>query len=191
MSMSSGGAFYSGSNGQLLLNNANSGMPANSIQDMSVGLDGMLAVATSSGVGRYVNGVWTNFTTAGAVLPSNLAYVVEAGLNKKLYVGYATVGGRGLIVIDSNGVSTTYKTTNSSIANNNVLDAKHLDLKWFEYFQWNHVYELYDAGNAIHCGQVNYGRRVWKSLDWSSRDWFGKIRWDLVHLRYCAFQFEC
>jgi hypothetical protein len=126
MSMSSGGAFYSGSNGQLLLNNANSGMPANSIQDMSVGLDGMLAVATSSGVGRYVNGVWTNFTTAGAVLPSNLAYVVEAGLNKKLYVGYATVGGRGLIVIDSNGVSTTYKTTNSSIANNNVLDAKQL-----------------------------------------------------------------
>jgi hypothetical protein len=126
MSMSSGGAFYSGSNGQLLLNNANSGMPANSIQDMSVGLDGMLAVATSSGVGRYVNGVWTNFTTAGAVLPSNLAYVVEAGLNKKLYVGYATVGGRGLIMIDSNGVSTTYKTTNSSIANNNVLDAKQL-----------------------------------------------------------------
>jgi ligand-binding sensor domain-containing protein len=126
LSMASGGAFYSGSNGQLLLNNANSGMPANSIQDMSVGLDGMLAVATSSGVGRYVNGVWTNFTTAGAVLPSNLAYVVEAGLNKKLYVGYATVGGRGLIVIDSNGVSTTYKTTNSSIANNNVLDAKQL-----------------------------------------------------------------
>jgi ligand-binding sensor domain-containing protein len=126
MSMSSGGAFYSGPNGQLLLNNANSGMPANSIQDMSVGLDGMLAVATSSGVGRYVNGLWTNFTTAGAVLPSNLAYVVEAGMNKKLYVGYATVGGRGLIVIDSNGVSTTYKTTNSTIANNNVLDIKQL-----------------------------------------------------------------
>jgi ligand-binding sensor domain-containing protein len=126
MSMSSGGAFYSGPNGQLMLNNANSGMPANSIQDMSVGLDGMLAVATSSGVGRYVNGLWTNFTTAGAVLPSNLAYVVEAGLNKKLYVGYATVGGRGLIVIDSNGVSSTYKTTNSTIANNNVLDVKQL-----------------------------------------------------------------
>jgi ligand-binding sensor domain-containing protein len=126
MSMSSGGAFYSGPNGQLMLNNANSGMPANSIQDMSVGLDGMLAVATSSGVGRYVNGLWTNFTTAGAVLPSNLAYVVEAGLYKKLYVGYATVGGRGLIVIDSNGVSSTYKTTNSTIANNNVLDVKQL-----------------------------------------------------------------
>jgi ligand-binding sensor domain-containing protein len=47
-------------------------------------------------------------------------------MNKKLYVGYATVGGRGLIVIDSNGVSTTYKTTNSTIANNNVLDIKQL-----------------------------------------------------------------
>ena len=127
MSMASGGAFYSGGNGQQLLTNANSGMPANSIQDMSVGADGMLAVATSSGVGRYANGTWTNYTTAGAVLPSNLAYVVEAGQNKKIYVGYATVGGRGLVVIDSNGSSTTYKTTNSTLASNNVLDIHQLD----------------------------------------------------------------
>ena len=126
MSMSGGGVFQSGVNGQLLLTAANSGMPANSIQDMSVGLDGAVAVATSSGVGRYANGSWTNYTTAGAVLPSNLAYVVEAGINKSLYVGYATVGGRGFIVIDSNGTSTTYKTTTSAIANNNVLDIKQL-----------------------------------------------------------------
>lgn len=126
LSMASGGAFYSGSNGQLLLNNANSAMPANSIQDMSVGSNGMLAVATSSGVGRYVNGVWTNFTTAGGVLPSNLAYVVEAGFDKKLYVGYSTVGGRGLISIDSNGTSTTYRSSTSSLANNNILDIKQL-----------------------------------------------------------------
>jgi ligand-binding sensor domain-containing protein len=126
MSMSGGGVFQSGVNGQLLLTAANSGMPANSIQDMSVGLDGAVAVATSSGVGRYANGSWTNYTTAGAVLPSNLAYVVEAGINKSLYVGYATVGGRGFIVIDSNGTSTTYKTTTSAIASNNVLDIKQL-----------------------------------------------------------------
>ncbi len=126
MSMSSGGAFYSGSQGQLLVNSANSGMPANSIQDMSVGADGMLTVATSSGVGRYVNGSWTNYTTSGGVLPSNLAYVVESGLNKKIYVGYSTVGGRGLIVIDSNGTSTTFKTTTSTIANNNILDIEQL-----------------------------------------------------------------
>ena len=126
MSMSGGGVFQSGVNGQLLLTAANSGMPANSIQDMSVGLDGAVAVATSSGVGRYANGSWTNYTAAGAVLPSNLAYVVEAGINKSLYVGYATVGGRGFIVIDSNGTSTTYKTTTSAIANNNVLDIKQL-----------------------------------------------------------------
>ena len=126
MSMSSGGAFYSGNQGQLLVNSSNSGMPANSIQDMSVGSDGMLTVATSSGVGRYVNGVWTNYSTTGAVLPSNLAYVVESGLNKKIFVGYATVGGRGLIVIDSNGTSTTYKTTTSTLASNNILDIEQL-----------------------------------------------------------------
>ena len=119
-----GGVFEFSGGAQNLLNTANSGMPSQTVNDISKDDFGRLVVGTTSGLLVWDNTSWQQFNVASG-LPSNAVYIVEGGVNGTVYAGYATIS-NGLVVIDTAGTITQYKTNNSSIVSNQVMDIAQL-----------------------------------------------------------------
>lgn len=120
----SGGIYGLDDGFQKLFTQSNSGLISNSVTDISIdGLSNLWA-STSSGVSKYDGSTWSSWNTLGG-LPSNVTYIIEGGLNGEGYLGYATMS-NGLVVIDTSGNVQQYKTFNSSIPSNNVMDIKAL-----------------------------------------------------------------
>lgn len=119
-----GGVFQFAGGGQLLLNTANSGMPSQSVNDIAKDDLGRLAVGTTSGLLINQGLSWEQINVASG-LPSNAVYVVEGGVNGNVYVGYATIS-NGFVVVDTAGTISQYKTNNSTIISNQVMDIAQL-----------------------------------------------------------------